>query len=119
MKSSILMLVVLWSLGFVQSALAEDKDSMTIGQLKSLGDKLDKEHVVDFFFYGSSDKAALCLSKGLDSEGVKSKPGKSEGTFSKSMKISLSDMQSLRKKFVKIAAKCDARYDGWGTELEK
>lgn len=85
----------------------------------SLHSNVDKEHVVDFFFYGTSDKAAICLSKALDREGVKSKSGKSEGTFSRSMKISLREMRILRKKFELVAAKCDARYDGWGTELEK
>jgi hypothetical protein len=87
MNISIPILIVFTCFGFVHPASASDKDAETIEQLKKLGDKLDKEHAVDFFFYGSSDKAEICLSKSLDSEGLRSKPGKSEGTFSKSMKI--------------------------------
>jgi hypothetical protein len=57
--------------------------------------------------------------KSLEREGIKAKPGKSEGSFSKAMKISLKNMQKLRIKFEQMAIECKARYDGWGTELEK
>jgi Regulator of ribonuclease activity B len=103
------------------SSLRDDWDAQQISHLRSLGSDPFQPHGVDFFFGLPSEAACDALRRELEREGfaidVKPVPQAVDQTFSlhasKSMRLSVPDMQALGRRFAELAAAQGGRYDGW------
>lgn len=104
-----------------RSSLRDDWDAQQISQLRSLGADPFQPHHVDFFFGLPSEAACAALRLELEREGfgvdVKPVSQAVDQPFSlhasKSMRLSVPDMQSLSRRFNTLAASHGGQYDGW------
>ncbi|MGH8229628.1 MAG: ribonuclease E inhibitor RraB [Steroidobacteraceae bacterium] len=98
-----------------------DWDAQQIQHLRALGSDPFKEHVVDFFFGLPSEPACAAVSAALEHEGfavdAKPVPEAVDEPFSlhatRSMRLSVPDMQELSRRFGELAESHGGRYDGW------
>ncbi len=106
----------------VQAAsLRDDWDAQQISHLRSLGSDPFQPHEVDFFFGLPSDAACEAVRRQLELEGfavdVKPVPEAVDQIFSlhasRSMRLSVPDMQALSRRFGELARVHGGRYDGW------
>jgi hypothetical protein len=102
-------------------AVRDDWDAQQIAHLRSLGSDPFRSHDVDFFFGLPSETACQTIRTQLEWEGfaVDTKPVAEavDQTFSlhasKSMRLSVPDMQELTRRFGELAKANGGRYDGW------
>jgi hypothetical protein len=98
-----------------------DWDAKQIAMLRTRGSDPFQSHEVDFFFGLPSSSACDELRKQLELEGftvdTKPVPDAVDQVFSlhasKSMRLSVPDMQDLRQRFVELARVHGGSYDGW------
>lgn len=103
------------------ASMRDDWDAKQISQLRSLGSDPFQPHQVDFFFGLPSEAACEGLRRDLEGEGftidVKPVPQAVDQPFSlhasKSMRLSVPDMQALSRRFTELAASHGGQYDGW------
>ncbi|MGH8150763.1 MAG: ribonuclease E inhibitor RraB [Steroidobacteraceae bacterium] len=103
------------------ASLRDDWDARQISHLRSLGSDPFKAHEVDFFFGLPGEAGCEGVRRALEPEGftvdVKPVPEAVDQPFSlhasKSMRLSVPDMQELSRRFRELAALHGGRYDGW------
>jgi hypothetical protein len=103
------------------AATTSDWDAKQISQLRSRGSDPFQPHEVDFFFGLPSEAACEAVRRQLESEGfavdVRAAPDNVEQVFSlhasKSLRLSVPDMQETTRRFGELARAHGGRYDGW------
>lgn len=99
----------------------DDWDAKQITALRARGSDPFKSHDVDFFFGLPSSAACQAVRSQLELEGfrvdAKPVPEAVDQVFSlhasKSMRLSVPDMQDLSRRFLELARTHGGRYDGW------
>jgi Regulator of ribonuclease activity B len=102
-------------------SVRDDWDAQQISHLRALGSDPFQPHDVDFFFGLPSEDACAALRGNLEPEGfavdVKPVPDAVDQPYSlhasKSMRLSVPDMQALSRRFTELADSHGGRYDGW------
>jgi Regulator of ribonuclease activity B len=115
------LLRIYFNLRKLRSPLGDDWDAKQIAALRARGSDPFKSHEVDFFFGLPSSSACQAVREQLEREGfaVDSKPVPEavDQVFSlhatKSMRLSVPDMQDLSRRFGELARTHGGRYDGW------
>ncbi len=103
------------------TSMRADWDAQQISHLRSRGSDPFQPHQVDFFFGLPSEAACAAVREKLELEGfavdVKPVPEAVDQTFSlhasRSMRLSVPDMQGLSRRFGELARAHGGRYDGW------
>jgi len=103
------------------AAMRDDWDAQQISHLRALGSDPFRAHDVDFFFGLPSEAACEAVRKQLELEGftvdVRPVPEAVDQIFSlhasRSMRLSVPDMQALSRRFGELAHTHGGRYDGW------
>jgi hypothetical protein len=98
-----------------------DWDARQIAQLRARGSDPFQSHEVDFFFGLPNSSACDAVRRQLELEGfvvdAKAVPEAVDQVFSlhasKSMRLSVPDMQDLSRRFGELARAHGGRYDGW------
>ncbi|HTW38754.1 MAG TPA: ribonuclease E inhibitor RraB [Steroidobacteraceae bacterium] len=99
----------------------DDWDAKQIAALRARGSDPFRAHEVDFFFGMPSTAACEAVRSQLELEGfrvdTKPVPEAVDQIFSlhasKSMRLSVPDMQELSRRFAELARSHGGRYDGW------
>jgi hypothetical protein len=113
---------IYFSLRKVRAAsMRDDWDAQQISHLRTLGSDPFQAHDVDFFFGLPNEAACEAVRKQLELEGfavdVKPVAQAVDQLFSlhasRSMRLSVPDMQALSRRFGALAGTHGGRYDGW------
>jgi hypothetical protein len=100
-----------------------DWDAKQIAELRKRGQDPFQSHDVAFFFALPNENACTALNRQLEAEGfvvdVKAVPDNKEYPYSlyasKNMRVLAPEMSALTRRFNKLAAANQGRYDGWGS----
>lgn len=103
----------------------DDWDAKQIAALRARGSDPFQSHEVDFFFGMPSTAACEAVRSQLEREGfrvdTKPVPEAVDQIFSlhasKSMRLSVPDMQELSQRFGELARSHGGRYDGWNAAV--
>jgi len=102
-----------------------DLDEAVLVQLRKAGSSLSKPHNVEFYLYFPSESAAEEAASAIRAEGFEVKVEKAEQRdnwlcfATRTIVPELANLQSIRRKFVALAASLSGEYDGWGTGVVK
>jgi hypothetical protein len=115
------LLRIYFNLRKLRSPLSDDWDAKQIAALRARGSDPFKAHEVDFFFGLPNAAACEAVRQQLELEGfavdLKPVPDAVDQVFSlhatKSMRLSVPDMQELSRRFGELARTHGGRYDGW------
>jgi hypothetical protein len=115
---SLLRIISQWR-GMSRKRRGIDWDEHFIQQLRKAGVSAFEDHTVDFFFTMPSRSAAEQLGALLRNEGfsIDIRQAPDSDTFSvdaqRRMRLAVPEMQTLRARFVELAAQHGATYDNW------
>lgn len=102
----------------------DDWDERLVKNLRSAGGNSFTPYEVDFFFSVPDEAAAASLRAGLETDGfaIDSRIMSGEGASGyslharKHLRVSVSEMQGLSKRFRLLAQQHNGHYDGWMTD---
>lgn len=102
----------------------EDWDARMVRDLRAAGANAFTPYEVDFFFSLPDEQACTTLRSTLEPEGFttdsRGMTGEAIGGFSlhatKRLRLSVSEMQELSKRFGTLAQQLGGNYDGWTTD---
>ncbi len=99
-----------------------NKNQEVIGNLIKYGSDPEKDHLIEFFFYGDADRLRLNeLKDYLISQGYEEMTGHTDQALvvTKSYKLHLDVIGGVTKRMEELAKEYDVEFDGWGASVVK